>query len=767
MTLSIPAIKPDEDIIRAAIAYATAGWYVLPVDPNTKRPASFLGKGWQHQSSRDPHEIAAWFAGTDHQVGLHVGRSGAVVLDVDNFDAFPTDLRPHLTGVPFQSTRIDDAYRGHYVFTVPPGRVLGNSRGRLPKEFGEVRGTNGIIVVAPSVHVKVNGQYLWRTFNGDVPVLPGEISDLLPDGQVADDAVTDEAVKAFLDEHTGNDSPALLKAVLRSFAEEAAGSSRHEALVRHLVWAMREARAGLYPARTAMDALWQDFDAFLTGEVGRFPRSEFRGIMAWAVAQALAIDPAQRANEIQERLAERDARKEAAVATTAPALIEEWTPPHKPADYFGTEGIDVQLAATDVLSAGPLAWGRDGAFWSYADGVWSSEPHAVEKRVVRLLGARFRGSHATNIATVTRHQVGTIDCDPHPDYMNFSNGMLNWRTGEILPHAPHYGSTVQFPIAWEPNATCPKFDAFLQQVLTPDYIDLAWEMLGYMLFSGNPLQKAFLFYGSGRNGKGTLMRVIEGLLGTRNVSAVSLDSLNTNRFASASLFGRIANLAGDIDATFQESTAKFKQLTGGDVLDAEEKHRQSFRFTSWAVPVFSANKIPGSADTSFGYLRRWVVIHFTKTISDEEVDPDLDEKLAVELPGVAAHAVASLRTLMERRNFENKGEVAQGHADFAEVIDQVRQWIVQCTIPVTGNAENARACYDDYKVWAAAEGNRPLRSSEFYLRLENAGYPKRKSGTYVVDGLRISPSRVRMIATDSATGEQIPLPPEPAAEEDR
>lgn len=761
MTLSVPGVNPDTPLIRAAISYAEAGWYVLPVDPKTKRPSADLGKGWQHQSSQEPQEIAAWFAGTGYLLGLHVGRSGAVVLDVDDYSAFPEDLKPLLIGVPFQSTRTDDPFRGHYVFRTPPGRILGNSVGSLPKAFGEVRGTNGIIVASPSVHVKPNGQYVWRTWAGEIPVLPEGISTLLPDGQAADDAVTDEQVTAFLEAHTLNDKPALLKGVLQSFAEEGAGSSRHEALVKHLVWAMREARAGLYPARTAMGALWQDFEALMGTEPGRYPRSEFKGVMAWAVAQALATDPAARKEEIQERLAARDAARASAVATAPPAALitPEWKPPHKPADYFGTDGIDVEMTAQDALSAGPLAWGRDGAFWSYEGGVWRSAPAAVEKRTVQMLGPRFRASHASNTATVVRHQVGEIACDPHPDYMNFANGMLDWRTGELSPHAAHFGSTVQFPIAWDPDATCPAFDRFLAQVLSPDYVELVWEMLGYMLYSGNPLQKAFLFFGSGRNGKGTLMRVIEGLLGRTNVSAVSLDALNTNRFASASLFGRIANLAGDIDATFQESTARFKQLTGGDVMDAEEKHRQSFRFTSWAVPVFSANKIPGSADTSFGYLRRWVVIHFTRQISDAEVDPDLDASLAAELPGIAAKALPALRTLMARRNFESKGEVAQGHAEFAESIDQVRQWLTACTIPAPGHSEGARDCYLAYKEWSREEGHvRPLRSSEFYSRLENAGYPKWKSSTFVIKDLRLSGVPIRQVD---------PSLVEPPQEEDR
>lgn len=752
MTLSIPVLPEDADYIAAGIAYAKAGWYVTPVHPETKRPA--LGDKWQHKTSSDPEQIVDWFAGTDLMLGLHVGRSGAVVLDVDHFEEFPEALRPLLLPAPFQSTRSDDPLRGHYVFSTD--RVLGNSRGDLPKAFGEVRGTNGIIVVQPSFHVKPTGQYVWRR-TGDVPVLPGEIDVLLPDGQRSEDVASDVEVKKFIADNAGSVMPHLLKPILEQFNRECESSSRHEALVKATVWAMREARAGFFPARTAIDALWADFEAYMGSEPGRFPRSEFRGVVSWAVSQALATDPAERRVEVQTRLAARDAAKKAFVTTTAPddLLPDDWEPPRKPSAYFDSDGLNADLLATDVLDMGPLLWGRDGGFWSYDGGVWRSDPDAVERRTVQLLNGRFRGAHASNAATVVRHRIGTIEVEPTTDYINFTNGMLNWRTGELLPHAPHYGSTVQLPIAWTDGGDTPMFDKFLSQVLSPDYVEFVWEMLGYMLMSGNPLQVAFMLLGNGRNGKGTLMRVIQGMLGAENISAVSLDSITNNRFASASLFGRTANLAGDIDATFQENTARFKQITGGDIMDAEEKHRKSFRFTSWAVPVFSANKAPGSADVTFGYLRRWRIIKFNHLISDDEVDPDLDTTLAVELSSIAHRALPHLRNLMARRHFESKGDVKQGEEDFAQTIDQVRQWVDEACIPMPDNRENKAACYKAYRLWAEQSGNGRLKASEFYHRMESGGFAiKRIRGYDYFQGFMVK--EMRAISTNPPEGLDAP-----------
>ena len=130
---TVPVITADMATLTAALAYAKAGFYVGPARRGTKDPGSVLGKGWPQNTSRDPEVIIAWFAGTDHGVFLHAGRSGVVIFDVDN----PDRLHPAIAEAieqcrpPWQSTRLDQPGRGHYLFLTPPARTFGNSPGEL------------------------------------------------------------------------------------------------------------------------------------------------------------------------------------------------------------------------------------------------------------------------------------------------------------------------------------------------------------------------------------------------------------------------------------------------------------------------------------------------------------------------------------------------------------------------------------------------------------------------------------------------------------
>jgi P4 family phage/plasmid primase-like protien len=734
--LYVPEVTPEDDTLGAALKYARAGWYVGYTQPGTKMPG--MGTKWQHKTSRDTEEIVAWFSGTNAGIFLHAGRSGAVIVDIDHREKFPEHLLPLLDGAPHQTTRIEDHDRGHYLFGMPPGRLLGNAVGNLGQGWGEIRGLNGYIVVAPSVHPETDGLYQWQK-TGDVPVMPDAIHTLLPDGQRSDDIADDATITAFLAQHTEASRPTLLKAVLTQFTTKCeAGHSRHEELLRASVWGMREAASGLYTAQSVWDGLWTDFEAMMRDTPNRYPRAEFRRVMAWAISQAMGTDVVARRVEVQSRLEAADPLPAVAPPTTTVNVhspdqaVAVWVPPRDSRDYIDPkDGLDAALLADDVLHMGQLAWGRDESFWSYNDGVWRRDKDAVERRCVLLLAGRFRGAHASNVATIVRHRIGDITCDPVVDYINFTNGMLDWRTGELLPHAPHYGSTVQLPVAWDPDATAPVFDQFLRSVLSDDYAELAWEMIGYLMMNGNPLQVAFLMLGEGQNGKGTIIRVLQNLLGRENTSAQSLDSLSTNRFSPANLFGMLANLAGDIDATYLEKTAAFKKLTGEDEFDGEHKYGAAFNFVNWAVPVFSANKVPGSADTSGGYLRRWKLIEFNRVITDEERIPGLSSALSDELPGIAATAWGYLQKVMGRNGgkgaLKADGDIAHGAERFAEEIDQIRQFADQCLMPAPDQRTDQPAIYAAYKWWAGNNGMGILKSPEVSARLTAIGFPLKKS----------------------------------------
>lgn len=315
--LSVPAETESMTVLEAALAWADAGFYVLPIYPSTKHAGSILGKGWPEKTSRDKGQLETWFAGRQVGLAIHVGRSGAIAFDVDRPNALPFPLRDWLFAdfAPFQATRVGQPHRGHHLFAALPGHAYGNSSGRLGSAWGEVRGRNGIIVVAPTSHAKAHegGQYCWER-TGIVPPLPFELDQRLPQGQSQSlEAVDLAEVQAFLDQHTSALAPEWVTARLQSMHTWIAqGRSRHDSTRNTLTWVLKDAMAGLCDAKTALDQVLNEFVTVKPREEWS-SASEFTDMVRWAVAQVQDTAP--------EELA---VRREAAL-TAANPRIQAWT----------------------------------------------------------------------------------------------------------------------------------------------------------------------------------------------------------------------------------------------------------------------------------------------------------------------------------------------------------------------------------------------------------------------------------------------------------
>lgn len=341
-------------------------------------------------------------------------------------------------------------------------------------------------------------------------------------------------------------------------------------------------------------------------------------------------------------------------------------------------GLKAGALADAVLKEGPVLIDGAGTFWVYRGGVWRPDDKEIRRRVVRLLGERHRPAHLRAVVELLAGTVEHFEVEPVSNMINMRSGLLRWRADPdplLLEHHDACLSSVQLPVDWDPAAVCPDFDAFLESAVPEDDRDRAWQVLGYLMMSGNPFQKLFLLTGGGGNGKGVFLNVVRALVGEDNFSAVPLRRFAETQFASAELHGKLANVCGDIDARFIEDTGRIKELAGDDKIDAERKGRDPFKFLFWGKAIFSANAIPGASDSSKGWLRRWEVINFP--YEPTKPDPTLSARCTTpeSLAGIAVKAVAALRTLMAEQQF-TRGESAEtAHAEFAEKANRAIRWI--------------------------------------------------------------------------------------------
>jgi len=263
-------------------------------------------------------------------------------------------------------------------------------------------------------------------------------------------------------------------------------------------------------------------------------------------------------------------------------------------------------------------------------------------QVIRIIGAKN---------WVTEKQLK----EPPLNLINLRNGILDIETGELLPHDPQLWFTSVIDIEYKPDAKCPNFLKFLSEVLPPESHPTIQELLGYALYRSSYARRAFMFVGQGNNGKSVLLDILTRFIGEENVSNKSLQDLENNRFSVARLLGKHLNISADLPQTPLGKSEVFRALTGGDRLEAERKHQDSFSFQPYCKLVFSTNKLPPVRDDEVdAFFRRWLIVEFPYEFED---DPGKRKQILeacttdAEKSGILNWALEGLKRLLETGKF--------------------------------------------------------------------------------------------------------------------
>ena len=301
--------------------------------------------------------------------------------------------------------------------------------------------------------------------------------------------------------------------------------------------------------------------------------------------------------------------------------------------------------------------------------------------------------------------------------INCANKLIDWKDGKSYDHTHDYLSFAQIPINLVQGAECPAIDEFLSQVIPEDCIDLFWESLGYCFLPHNDHHYAVIYLGHGSNGKSTALHVIRSILGEQNVSGVSLDKLEENPYAVSKLVGKLANICEDIPDKFLKKTDTFKLIASGEPVLIEEKYKVSYSARINAKLLFSANKMPNTADKSYGFLRRWLPIPFPNTFDESNRNVNLKRELTTqsELEGAFLKALQAIMAVEdpETKGFSIPESSKEVIADYQEQNDHVLSFCNECIVKIEDGFIANSALLKSYNQWCEVENVKPLGRNKF------------------------------------------------------
>lgn len=237
----------------------------------------------------------------------------------------------------------------------------------------------------------------------------------------------------------------------------------------------------------------------------------------------------------------------------------------------------------------------------------------------------------------TKTYTNRKEFDSNIEWVACTNCMINLITGETRPHSPDYMVTLQIPVTYQKfldspptQFSCPKIMKFLHEIVSDRRdIDTILDFIAYCLWREMKFHKLLILNGEGRNGKGTLCKLITKFLGKDNVAGESIDQLLGGRFSSSQLNRKLVNIDADVSKEISKKTGILKKLTGNDMISAEEKYKSPFTFVNYAKLILVCNELPEIKEDTIAIFSRLVIIDFSKTFI-KNANPNLIDELTTE-----------------------------------------------------------------------------------------------------------------------------------------
>ena len=306
----------------------------------------------------------------------------------------------------------------------------------------------------------------------------------------------------------------------------------------------------------------------------------------------------------------------------------------------------------------------------YKDGIYVNSQKFIERQMIEHI-PNLKRSDRTEVLTYLSLLIGENTPMSDAKYIAFNNGVFDLEQGILYPFSYDYIITNKIPYDYDEDSYSEITDITLDKLACYDekIRDLLEEVIGYCFYRRNELRKSFILIGDKSNGKSTYLDMIQTLLGDDNTCALDLGELG-DRFKTAELFGKLANIGDDIGDSFVPNPSVFKKVVSGDRLNAERKGKDPFDFNNYSKLLFSANDIPRIKDKSGAVINRLIIIPFNATFSpnDSDYDPYIKYKLRSEesMKYLIQIGLSGLKRVLRNQNFTVSESIQRELAEYEE-----------------------------------------------------------------------------------------------------
>ena len=329
---------------------------------------------------------------------------------------------------------------------------------------------------------------------------------------------------------------------------------------------------------------------------------------------------------------------------------------------------------------------------------------------------------------------------PAHEIVAFKNGFLHHPTRTIMPATDRLFCVSSLDFDYDPSANEPtEWLKFLKSLWPddPESISTLAEVFGYLLTDDTSQQKMFMLIGPPRCGKGTILRILEALVGYANRVSPSLASLGT-QFGLQPLIGKRlamisdARLSGRADQ--QPIVENLLRISGEDTITIDRKNMTAWSGKMAIRFVLASNELPAFSDASAALANRFLPFKFNTSFLGKE-DHGLTARLLKELPGIVLWALEGLTRLNQRGYFQRPKSADELASDLVDQTSPIRAFVDELCV-VSEHAQVDRdELFKAWKKWCEAQGRDHAGTKVSFGRQLSAAFPgvkrsqPRSSGT--------------------------------------
>lgn len=377
-------------------------------------------------------------------------------------------------------------------------------------------------------------------------------------------------------------------------------------------------------------------------------------------------------------------------------------------DWYTYAGVRWQLAEEEDVRADLVTWltdettqtrGREGDLMP-----WTPSRDTDIVNVIRMLGDIVHRPSGADTPRGTFLSNCWIDENLVPQ--DYSHRVFNTSAAKY---------------EWNIKATCPNTLKWLSNILSKEDIELLRQWLGYLVSGRTDLQKMLVLIGPSRSGKGTLLWLMEELLGPGSTASYAALSKLSETFGLQPLIGARLAVMPDVrwagkDAS--EAVPELLSIIGCDSRDVNRKNMKVWRGRLDARFVAASNDTPSLADASGALAGRMLTITMGKSFLGKE-DPNLIHVIRKELPGILQWALGGLRTLTEVGRFVEPASSVAAREEVRQSSNPVYLFVDEvCTLGAYGKVDLDNL-YRSYEMWCQKSGQSRLPNSILVRQIRN------------------------------------------------